>query len=107
MFGMHDVGGRLCLSLQNSAIIIGDETRRKVRSSALGCAPEVSTAASGARRRPVAIFVGQAAVHTPLMRRWPRSRPPVACELLRFVYLSWRHPPFGHFKSLDRSLLTQ
>jgi hypothetical protein len=28
------------------------------------------------------------------------------CELLRFGYLSWGHPLFGHFYSLDRYLLT-
>jgi hypothetical protein len=25
-----------------------------------------------------------------------RSRLPLACELLRFGYLRWSHPPFGH-----------
>ena len=39
----------------------------------------------------------QPAIGAPLTRRWLRSRLPVACELLRFGYLSWGHLPFGHF----------
>ena len=47
-------------------------------------------------RRPIREAVISAAIAT-LTRRWLRSRLPVACELLRFGYLSWGHPPLGHF----------
>ena len=57
----------------------------------VGSRPEVIDARSG----PIAVI--STAIGAPLTRRWLRSWLPVACELLRFGYLSWGHPPFGHF----------
>src|SRR5258706_4094840 len=42
----------------------------------------------------------------PLTRRWLRSWPPVACELLRFGYLRRGHSLCGHVQKLCRFLLT-
>ena len=42
-----------------------------------------------------------------LTRRRLRSRLPVARERLRFGYLSWSHPPFGHFPCAGVALWPQ